>query len=347
MQAEKAGRGQSPSNSLRTSQRSTTRLSDSAKLIGTLTHLPDSPEENVSASMQLPSDGTGDSLSVRPATKHAVQVFGSLSRVGRKLRESDEAQANKRTQSQAGIGEEAGDNRSASKRQRTDGDAAPSAPAPGKAQGHPVSQPAPQAVVQTAVHPAVQPAVQPVPRPIPQPVTQGLIVQPVPVFSVTPDMRAQIDMAEALRMAKSITPFQPEKISELFEHLCRSQLWPLLKLEEQRALYLMNLQSVLPVSYGVPSGAVAGRVMMVDAPSSSTTTTATTMQPVSPTPIPLPPIPVPAPMARAVQSALPERGGRGKMPARSVKCCFRIPPTRHRRITRAACSTRFRRERNA
>ncbi len=151
-------------------------------------------------------------------------------------------------------------------------------------------------------------------------------MQPVPVFSVTPDMRAQIDMAEALRMAKSITPFQPEKISELFEHLCRSQLWPLLKLEEQRALYLMNLQSVVPVSYGVPSGAVAGRVMMVDAPSSSTTTTTTTMQPVSPTPIPVPPTPVPAPMARAVQSTLPERVGQGNNASKITEALLPAPP---------------------
>ncbi len=309
MQAEKSGRGQYPSTSLRNSQKSTTRLSDSAKLMGTLTQIPDSTEDNVSVAMQLPADGTGESLSVRPATKNAVQVFGSLSRVGKKLRDSQEvkklrdsqearkphdsqeAQTNKRTQSQAGIGEEESEHRRMSKRLRADD----SAVRQGEEPDYPASQPDLQAVSQPAVQPAVQPALQPAvqpvqhptPRPIPQAVTQGVAMRPVPAFGITPDMQAQIAMAEALRMAKSTSPFQPERISELFQHLCRSQLWPLLKLEEQRAMYLMNLQAVLPVHYGVASVPVTGSAMAMEPPSASTMTTTTTTQPGSPTAIPL------------------------------------------------------------
>ncbi len=307
MQAEKAVRGQHPSTSLRTSEKSTTRLSDSTKLMGTLTHQPENPEEGASVSMQLPTDGTGDSLSVRPATKNAVQVFGSLSRVGKKLRDSQEAQATKRTQSQAGIDDGDGDSRSASKRLRTSDPATTR----GKSYGYPGGQPAPQAVSQPVAQPAakpaaqpavrpavqptaqpvvqaalqtvVQPAVQPVPRLNPQPEPQVLAMAPVPALGITPDMQAQIAMAEALRMANSVLPFQPEKISELFQFLCRAQLWPLLKLEEQRALYLMNLQRAMPMPYcafGIP---VTGMGMAFDAPPSSTTTTTT--QPVAPTPV--------------------------------------------------------------
>ncbi len=309
MQAEKSGRRQYPSTSLRNSQKSTTRLSDSAKLMGTLTHIPDNTEEGVSIAMQLPADGTGESLSVRPATKHAVQVFGSLSRVGKKLRDSQEArkpndsqeaQTNKRTQSQAGIGEEEGEHRRLSKRLRIDD----SADLQGEEQDHPASQPAMQAASQPAVQPAVHTAVQtvehPAPRPIPQAVAQGVAVRPAPVFGIMPDMQAQIAMAEALRMAKSTSPFQPERISDLFQHLCRSQLWPLLKLEEQRAMYLMNLQAVLPVHYGVASVPVAGMAMAIEPPSSSTTTTTTT-QPGSPTAIPL------ARTASTPTNAVPQR----------------------------------------
>ena len=347
MRAEKAGRGQQPSTSLRTSEKSTTRpsgLSDSAKLMGTLEHRPDSAEEGVDLTMQVPGDGTADSLSVRPATKHAVQVFGSLSRVGKKLRDSQEAQANKRTQSQAGIDQEDGDTRGTPKRLRTSDTATsrgkshgnphvgpevnpgdepappsvsqPVAPPVAQAAVKPPVKPAARATVQQASQPAAQPvtrpvippavqhaaqhAVQPAPRPSPQAAPRVMPVPLAPSFDmtpeITPDMHAQIAMAEALRMANSILPYQPEKISELFQHLCRAQLWPLLKIEEQRAIYLMNLQRMMPVTYVANSIPNAGMAMAVDVPPSSTTTTTTTTptptriptaQPVEPTPIPV------------------------------------------------------------
>ncbi len=108
----------------------------------------------------------------------------------------------------------------------------------------------------------------------------------MPAFGMTPDMQAQIAMAESLRMVNSIQSFQPEKISELFQHLCRAQLWPLLKLEEQRVVYLMNIQNALQAHYeaaGVPISRGARNI----GPSSSATTTTTTTQSVSPSPIPV------------------------------------------------------------
>ncbi len=294
MQADKAGRGQQPSNSLRISQKSTTRLSDSARLMGTLTHQPESSDDDVSVSLQLPSDGTGESLSVRPAPKLAVQVFGSLSRVGKKLRDSQEAQANKRTQSQAGIGAEGDDDRGTAKRLRTSDTSA----SKGAVQDNPVSQPAPQAIAQPATPSVTPPSTQAVPQSVAQtvpqtfpqtvaqPVAQVMAVPHAPAFGMTPDMQAQIAMAESLRMVNSIQSFQPEKISELFQHLCRAQLWPLLKLEEQRVVYLMNIQNALQATYGVAGVPVSRRAMNID-PSSSSTTTTTTTQAVSPSPIPV------------------------------------------------------------
>jgi hypothetical protein len=112
-------------------------------------------------------------------------------------------------------------------------------------------------------------------------------------LAITPDIQASTAIDEALRMANSITPFQPEKISELFQHLCRSQLWHLLKLEEQRVMYLMNIYAFLPVTSEAAIVASAGSAVPGNIPSSSssssssTTTTTTTMQPVSLTAIPL------------------------------------------------------------
>jgi hypothetical protein len=113
-------------------------------------------------------------------------------------------------------------------------------------------------------------------------------------------------MDEALRMANSITPFQPEKISELFQHLCRSQLWHQLKLEEQRVMYLMNIYAFLPATSEAAIVASAGSAVPGNIPSSSsssssssTTTTTTTMQPVSLTAIPL------AGIANAVAQGVP------------------------------------------
>ncbi len=384
MRAEKAGRGAQPSTSLRTSEKSTTRpsgLSDSAKLMGTLEYRPDGAEEGVSVSMQVPGDGTADSLSVRPATKNAVQVFGSLSRVGKKLRDSQEAQANKRTQSQAGIDQEDGDTRGKSKRLRTSDTATsrgkshvnprlspernsernPEAQSDGDPHSNPGDQPAPQPVaqpiappvaqaavkppvkpaarptVQQAPQPPVQPAIQPVippavqravlhslqsaPRPVPQAATRVIPVPLAPAFDmtpeITPDMHAQIAMAEALRMANSILPYQPEKISELFQHLCRAQLWPLLKLEEQRAIYLMNLQRMMPVTYGATSIPDAGMAMAVDGLPSSTTTTTTSTPTRTPTP---------TPTTQPVPSAQTERTGQGSNASKISEVLLPDPP---------------------
>ncbi len=384
MRAEKAGRGPQPSTSLRTSEKSTTRpsgLSDSAKLMGTLEYRPDGAEEGVSVSMQVPGDGTADSLSVRPATKNAVQVFGSLSRVGKKLRDSQEAQANKRTQSQAGIDQEDGDTRGKSKRLRTSDTATsrgkshvnprlspernsernPEAQSDGDPHSNPGDQPAPQPVaqpiappvaqaavkppvkpaarptVQQAPQPPVQPAIQPVippavqravlhslqsaPRPVPQAATRVIPVPLAPAFDmtpeITPDMHAQIAMAEALRMANSILPYQPEKISELFQHLCRAQLWPLLKLEEQRAIYLMNLQRMMPVTYGATSIPDAGMAMAVDGLPSSTTTTTTSTPTRTPTP---------TPTTQPVPSAQTERTGQGSNASKISEVLLPDPP---------------------
>lgn len=386
MRAEKAGRGPQPSTSLRTSEKSTTRpsgLSDSAKLMGTLEHRPDSAEEGVAVSMQLPGDGTADSLSVRPATKLAVQVFGSLSRVGKKLRDSQEAQANKRTQSQAGIDQEDGDSRGTPKRLRTSDTATsrgkshvnprlspernsekyperyPEAQSDGNSYAYSGDQPAPQPVAQPIAPPVaqvavkppvkpaarptvqqtpqlpVQPAIQPVipaavqravlhslpsaPRPVPQAVPRVIPVPLAPAFDmtpeITPDMHAQIAMAEALRMANSILPYQPEKISELFQHLCRAQLWPLLKLEEQRAIYLMNLQRMMPVTYGATSIPDAGMAMAVDGLPSSTTTTTTST-----------PTRTPTPTTQPVPSAQTERTGQGSNASKISEVLLPDPP---------------------
>ena len=132
---------------------------------------------------------------------------------------------------------------------------------------------------------------------------------------ITPDMHAQIAMAEALRMANSILPYQPEKISELFQHLCRAQLWPLLKLEEQRAIYLMNLQRMMPVTYGVTSIPDAGMAMAVDGPPSSTTTTTTTTS-----------TPTRTPTTQPVPSAQMERTGQGSNASKISEVLLPDPP---------------------
>ncbi len=277
MHADKAGRGQNPSGSLRASQPSPTKLGDSDKRVGTLSHRPDDFEESARVAVQLPADGIGNSALVRPAATHAAQVVGDLSRLGKKLRDSREPQAKKRTQSKAGIGEEGGNDRATPKRQRTEDTAVPRAPALGDEHVNLISLPALQVVSQPVRQTAIQPTIQPSPRPAPQPTAQTLVVRPEPPPTITPDLHAQIAMVDAFRMAKSITPFQPEKISELFQHLCRAQLWPLLKLEEQRVLHLMKIYGGLPSPSGVAAGvAGAGLAMAVDAPSSFSTTTTTT-----------------------------------------------------------------------
>ncbi len=277
MHADKAGRGKHPSVSLRTSQPSTTKLSESDKLMGTLTHRPEFPEEGDSVAIQLPADDAGNSLRVRPASRHAVQVTGDLSRFSKKLRDSREEKTNKRTQSEAGIGEEDGDNGRMSKRQRTADTNSPRLRGLADVNANPISEPAPDAGPQRVVQPGAAPA--------PQPIAQPMVLVPEPPFSITPAMQAQFAAAEALLMVKSITPFQPDKISELFQHLQRTQLWPLLKIEEQRMQHLMNMYSFLPATYGVASVTGAGAVVANNVPSSSTTTI-TAMQPASSTAIP-------------------------------------------------------------
>ncbi len=299
MQAEKAGRGQNPSSALRTAQPSTTKLIESDKRMGTLTHMPDGFEESVSVAVQLPSNGTGNSVLVRPAATHAVQVIGDLSRLGKKLRDSREVQTKKRTQSEAGIGEEHGDHRSQPKRQRTEDTAVPRAPVLGDGYDHQISQPVSQVIS--------QPVIQPGPLPAPQPIALTPVVRHEPPFAKTPDIQAKIAMFEASRMAKSIMPFQPEKISELFQYLCRAQLWPLLKLEEQRVLHLTNIYGGLPSPYGVDAVSGVGAVLAVNSPSSSstTTTTTTTTQPGLPLVIPRAGIASNATDAVARQAPLP------------------------------------------
>jgi hypothetical protein len=288
MRADKAGGGHNPSGSLRTSQPSTTKLSDSDKLMGSLTRMPDSPQGGEYVEFELPSDGTGNSLLVRPASGQATQVVGDLSRLGKKLRRSHESQTTKRTQSEAGIGEEGDDNRSMSKRQRTEETSVLHVQALGNTNASPIRQPAPNFVLQPVVQPGPRSGQQPIEQPIAQTIAQSLDRLAEPALVITPDTRAQIDVAEALRMARSITPFQPEQITQLFQLLCRSQLWQLLKLEEQRALYLMNLSSVVPMPHATASigsaGAAAG--LKIPSSSSSTTTTTTTMQPVARTVFP-------------------------------------------------------------
>ena len=289
MRADKAGAGHNPSGSLRTSQPSTTKLSDSDKLMGSLTRMPDSPQGGEYVEFELPSDGTGNSLLVRPASGQATQVIGDLSRLGKKLRRSHESQTTKRTQSEAGIGEEGDDNRSMSKRQRTEETSVLHVQALGNTNASPIRQPAPNVVLQPVVQPGPRSGQQPIEQPIAQTIAQSLDRLADPALVITPDTRAQIDVAEALRMAQSITPFQPEQITQLFQLLCRSQLWQLLKLEEQRALYLMNLSSVVPMPHATASIGSAGAAAGLKIPSSSsstTTTTTTTMQPVARTVFP-------------------------------------------------------------
>jgi hypothetical protein len=288
MRADKAGRTYNSSDSLRTSQPSTTKLSDSDKLMGSLTRMPDSPQGGEYVEFELPSDGTGNSLLVRPASGQATQVIGDLSRLGKKLRRSHESQTTKRTQSEAGIGEEGDDNRSMSKRQRTEETSVLHVQALGNTNASPIRQPAPNFVLQPVLQPGPRSGQQPIEQPIAQTIAQSLDRLAEPALVITPDTRAQIDVAEALRMAQSITPFQPEQITQLFQLLCRSQLWQLLKLEEQRTFYLMNLSSVVPMPHATASigsaGAAAG--LKIPSSSSSTTTTTTTMQPVARTVFP-------------------------------------------------------------
>jgi hypothetical protein len=252
MQARKTEHGQNSSNSLRTSQPSSTQLSNSGNLIGTPVHMPESSDEKMPVAIELPPNGTGSSMSVRPAQGHATQVIGDLSRLGTKLRGSRESHTNKRTQSDAGIGEEDDANGSISKRQRNEDTAIPRTPAPGSTYDNPIGQTALQAVPRPVEHISVKPAET--------------------ALDSAPVMQAQTAMAEARRMASSTYPFQPEKISELFQHLCRAQLWPLLKLEEQRVLYLMSIPYALQAPYPAASSAGTGKVVPVNARSTSMTT---------------------------------------------------------------------------
>ncbi len=303
MHADRAGREKNPSTSLRTSQPSTTKLSDSDKLMGTLTHRPHDSGESVDVAIQLCSDGARNSLSVRPASGQAKLVIGDLSRVKKKLRDSREI--NKRTQRQAGIGEEDGDNGSVSKRQRTEDTNFQHERRPDDANANPIHQPALEMVPQRVVQPGAEPA--------PQPIAQSLALAPEPAVSTTSGIQSQSATAQALSMAKSVTPFQPEKISELFQYLHRAQLWPLLKLEEQRVQHLLNWYGFLTAPYRTASVAGAGATVPVSVPSSSTTTT--TLQPGWPTVIPLAGI-ASSPTKLAEQDALPnaERVTRSPVP---------------------------------
>lgn len=250
MRAYKAGGRHNPSGSLRTSQPSTTKLSDSDKRMGSLMSKPESPEGDEYVEFELPADGTGNSRSVRPASGQAKQIIGNLSRLGKGVHGSHESQTTKRTQSQAGIGGEDDESRSIFKRQRTEDTTVPQPSGPGSAHGNPIRQ---------AVRPIIPPPVIQIgPRPAPQPIVQTQVLPTAPTLVITPNMQAQIGLAEALRMTNSITPFQPDKISELFQHLCRSQLWQLLRLEEQRVQCLMNMHAFTPATPGAGSVASAG-----------------------------------------------------------------------------------------
>ena len=259
MDLRKTGEGQSHSSSLRTAQPDSRKLSDSDKLVGTRVDSPAGPDEGTSIAIQLPADGMEGSLSVQPASGQAKQVIGDLSRLGTKLRGSHESQTTKRKQSEAGIGEEDGVNGSAPKRQHTEDVILPRAPAPGNADDNPIVQPVPQVLTQPIEKIPVRPA--------------------EPVLVTAPEVQAQAAIAETLRTANSNTHIKPEQISELFQFLCRTNLWPMLKLEEQRveqrALFLMNFHGFLPTPYGAPGVAAAGMRGAGNAPSSEPISQAT------------------------------------------------------------------------
>ena len=289
MRADKAGGGHNPSDSLRTPQPSTTKLSDSEKIMSSLTRTPESPPGGEYVEFELPADGTGNSLSVRPASGQATQVIGDLSKLGKKLHDSRGTVTTKRTQSEAGIGEEEADNQGMPKRQRTEDIASLHARALGNTNAsqirQPVSQVLPQPAEQPGSQPAPQPFAQPFAQPTAQPTAQPQVSAPKTTMVLTPDMQAQLALAEVLRMARSVSPFRPEPIAVLFRHLYSAQVWPLLKQEEQRTRYLMNMYSLMPAPYAMASAASAGMFGALNVPPSSSTTPTT--QPSSLATVPL------------------------------------------------------------